>query len=360
MATKPKIALMTYAIDGRHAKGTALYARKLVEGLLKNKEYDFFLVHYEKSNDPIYALGAKEIIMPAVPAFFFWKRFIRQLLFFWRYRHERFAIVHWFQPRVYPFFWWAPAEKILITVHGAGDIVAKNKFNLSKLVFNWTLILFNHKASALIAASQYGKEEIVKYYKATNDNVVPIYLGVDFKRLSIPKKEIILDVSRHVPHKNIPTLLKAYARMREKFPERKEQLVIVGIQYADTPKAPHDVTFIPYVDDLNETYAEAKLFVFPSLNEGFGLPVLESMASGTPVITSNTTSLPEIAGDAAMLVNPLDVDKIAEAMNTILSNRTLYTEMVEKGLQRAKEFSWNKMVSETTALYQHLLKVRVI
>jgi len=124
----------------------------------------------------------------------------------------------------------------------------------------------------------------------------------------------------------------------------------------------HYVRFTGYVEeeDLPALYNGADLFVFPSLYEGFGLPVLEAMACGTPVVTSNTSSLPEVAGDAALLVDPYDVEEIATAMRRILEDEALTAELRAKGLARAKEFSWERTARETIAVYEKVLGKKLL
>jgi glycosyltransferase involved in cell wall biosynthesis len=122
---------------------------------------------------------------------------------------------------------------------------------------------------------------------------------------------------------------------------------------------PH-VHFTDYVadEDLPALYNGAELFAFPSLYEGFGLPVLEAMACGTPVVTSNSSSLPEVAGDAALLVGPLDVEALAGAMQCVLADEVLATELREKGLARAAQFTWERTARETVAVYQKAIDRR--
>ena len=122
-----------------------------------------------------------------------------------------------------------------------------------------------------------------------------------------------------------------------------------------------NVHFTGYVEeeDLPALYNGASLFVFPSLYEGFGLPVLEAMACGTPVITSNTSSLPEVAGDAAILVDPENVEAIVEAMRRVLADRALAAELQAKGLERAKQFTWERTARETIAVYEKVLGQKI-
>jgi len=118
-----------------------------------------------------------------------------------------------------------------------------------------------------------------------------------------------------------------------------------------------EVTFLGFVDDsdLPKLYTAADLFVFPSLHEGFGLPILEAMACGAPVITSNVFCMPEVAGGAAVLVNPYDVNEIARAMYNVLTNDELRKEMIKRGMRRAKQFSWRKCAEEHLKAYKDIL-----
>ncbi len=366
---------MSYAMDNRAAKGTALYARKLIEGLLNNNKFDFYLVHYDKVDDPLYK-KANEIIMPRV-RLPYGSRFISQLLFFWKYRKKHFDIVHWFQPRVYPFYWFVPAKRIIITVHGAGDITAPGKFVFSRSVFNFILIHFHKWVDTVIVDSGSAKSEVIKYYKFSAGRVKSIYLGggEDYKPIKKDeaqelvarkcgiKKPYILDVSRLIPHKNIITLINAYSIMRSKSSSRAEKLVIVGWpaykdrkdEYLAAARSPFakDIIFIDFInsEDLNAVYSASELFVFPSLDEGFGLPVLEAMASGVPVITSNISSMPEIGGEAVITVNPLDANELAGAMSRVLADKNLREKMIRLGLCRAGGFTWKSTVEQTEDLY---------
>jgi len=375
---KIKMALMSYTMDNRKSSGTASYAQKMIEGLLADPRFDIYLVHYDRVDDPLYK-KAKEIIMPEIKLPYA-TRFIRQLLFFWKYRKNKFDIIHWFQPRLYPFFWLAPAKKIVVTVHGAGMVSFPSPFNFPNKIFNFVLMNFNKWIDVIIASSEYGKEEIIQYYRAKSEKVKVTYLGGGeeykvVKKLAVQKLVIgkykisvpfILDVSRLTHHKNVDSLIKAYIVYRDKY-KGCEKLVIVGsplfgyqktYNLANDSKYKDDIYFIDFVkqEDLNAMYSAAELFVFPSLNEGFGLPVIEAMASGTPVITSNTTSLPEVAGDAAVLIDPLNTRQIAEAMNKVLSDENLKQDLIKRGFERAKEFTWKKTAEETKEIYFKLMK----
>ena len=166
-------------------------------------------------------------------------------------------------------------------------------------------------------------------------------------------------------HKNVKRLVEAYIRLRDSQPI-EEKLILIGKgsyggdevrATARGSKYSDDILFINYVplEDSPAFYCGATALVFPSLNEGFGLPVAEAMGCGTPVITSNLTSLPEIAGGAALLIDPYKVDDIKEAMVKVLADINLRKKMIEKGLIRAKIFSWESYAEGNFLLYKKIL-----
>ena len=376
--TRARIALMSYTIDNRRGKGTAIYARTLIEHMIEDDRFEFSLVHYDRVNDALYGM-AQEIVIPEIPRLPFGTRFLRTMLFFWEYRHHRFDIIHWFQPRLYPFFWLAPAKHLVVTAHGAGDITAPYKFIFSRSVFNFLMIHFNRFLAAIIADSEFGKEEIREWYRVEKEKVHTIHIGggdrfrvmpKDSARREIAKKygidsSFILDIARLEPNKNVLKVVEAYILARKRYGIR-EKLVIVGfkghghekiLETAHESPYKNDIVFLDYVaeEDLNAFYSAAELFVFPSLNEGFGLPVVEAFSVGVPVITSNVSALPEIAGDAAVLVDPRNSADIARAIHDALSNPSLRELMIQKGLARARNFTWDKTAKETLTLYNTLL-----
>ncbi len=368
---------MSYAMDRRGAKGTALVARKLIEYLMCQPDIDVTLIHYEPvPEDPLYQ-KAREIIMPKI-SLPYGSHFFSQLLFFLTTR-ESFDIIHWTQPRLYPFFWFAPARHIVVTAHGGGDVSAPGNMTIPRRIFNFMFTHFHRHVAIIFAVSESGKKEIEESYRIPGGKVWAAYNGVDerfAKERDDKEKNIerikkygltpgyILTVGRLSLQKNTKRIIESYVRLRNDA-LRQEKLVIVGKPHSDyesifeTAKKSsykNDIQFVSFVEDadLPALYNQASLFVFPSLNEGFGLPVVEAMASGTPVITSNTTSLPEIAGDAAELVDPENVDEIARAMARVLSTHTLSSAMKERGIKRASRFSWDSMGGTVVRAYREL------
>jgi glycosyltransferase involved in cell wall biosynthesis len=175
--------------------------------------------------------------------------------------------------------------------------------------------------------------------------------------------DFVLYVGNIKPHKNLVRLIEAFADLRRDDRFEPLKLLIIGDEISKLPalrRAVHrhklhkHVRFLGYLPDqtLASLYRLASVFVFPSLYEGFGLPPLEAMASGTPVVTSNVSSLPEVAGGAAVLVDPYDVESIAEGLRRVLTNPALAAELRQKGLERAREFSWERSVRRTRELDQ--------
>jgi glycosyltransferase involved in cell wall biosynthesis len=177
----------------------------------------------------------------------------------------------------------------------------------------------------------------------------------------------ILFVSTIEPRKNLPTLLAAYSKLLDTY-KTNARLVIAGhkgwlTEEVDAAiekyKLGDRVCFLGSVpnEELVYLYNAARVFALPSLYEGFGLPPLEAMASGTPVIVSNVSSLPEVVGDAGLLVDPNDVEGWAVALHRVLTDDALHAGMAEKGLVRAAHFSWERAARETLGVYRKVAKV---
>ena len=263
----------------------------------------------------------------------------------------------------------------IITCHDIIPFKAPQMF--SDHLFNRLKYRGLKEADAIIAVSEYTKKDLINF-GVNEEKIHRIYQGIEIKNSNIPKeqlcnkyglpneKEFILFVGMETPRKNFIRILKAFAKINnsaknihlikvgiaggKKF--RKESLKIVKKLNLEKK-----VTFVGHVSDSELTgfYKMATLFIFPSLYEGFGRPVLEAMTCGTPVITSNTSSLPEVVGDAGIMVNPYDVNALAEAMERVLKSDKIQRVMRKNGLKRAKNFSWEKCAKETLKVYEKVL-----
>lgn len=221
------------------------------------------------------------------------------------------------------------------------------------------------RVDKIITISEFSKSEILKYLPVEPDKIEVVPWGVDFNvyhdqypadkiehagRKYCARDEYILYLGTIEPRKNLERLIRAYAMLYDK-DKNIPALVLAGQKgwYYDeifgSVKELHleeKVKFLGYVpeEDVPLLLCGAKMFVFPSLYEGFGLPPLEAMACGTPVVTSNAASLPEFTKDVAMLVDPLDIASIAEGMDVVLQDDQLRKELIEKGLERSREYTW--------------------
>ena len=225
---------------------------------------------------------------------------------------------------------------------------------------------FSNVPERYIAVSQSTKKDAIRFWGLPADRVAVIYNG-PFVVPKTPREDFgskkILIVSDISPRKNHIRLIQAFERAQELSQSRLE-LVVAGQTRTAIPELDYmlrdvakrrenvKITMMGYVPDseLLSLFAEADVFVFPSLYEGFGLPVLEAMACGCPVITSNVSSLPEVVGDAALLVDPYNVEALAQAMLTVLEDDELKKEMSKKGIAQAQKFSWDKAGAEFLAL----------
>ncbi|MFC1511043.1 glycosyltransferase family 4 protein [Candidatus Margulisiibacteriota bacterium] len=255
----------------------------------------------------------------------------------------------------------------VITIHDLSFLLYPESQPLIRRLYRKLLPLSVKGARKIIVPSQIVKDEVIKYYGVAGSKIAVTPEGVssEFKvvgdkdklssvrqRYGLPEK-FILYVGTLEPRKNVAKLIEAFRMLKDKEPGIK--LVIVGKKgWLFQKMAEQDVIFTGYVPakDLPAVYNLAEVFVFPSLYEGFGLPVLEAMACGVPVVTSNVSSLPEVAGEAALLANPNSAEAIAEQVLKLLKDPSLRESMINKGLARAKLFTWEKCARETLKVYQ--------
>jgi len=265
----------------------------------------------------------------------------------------------------------APLYKSAKTVVIINDIIPlaapqyqKLKYFLKKSYFRAMTKRTVKKADRIITISQHSKKDIIKFFGIDSTKVEVITLSVEFHNLDKLKSEKIINrygikdkfifyFGNFNPHKNIKGLLMAYNKLPDNI-KNHYGLVIGGKKnkhHSDLVKLvkllaiENKVIFVDFIsdEDLPYFYNAAQLFVFPSLYEGFGLPVLEAMACETPVVASNSTSIPEVTGNAAILVDTNDTNQLSKAMKKVLLNETLQNDLIKNGIERAKKFSVEKM-----------------
>jgi glycosyltransferase involved in cell wall biosynthesis len=238
-----------------------------------------------------------------------------------------------------------------------------------RLLYRWFVPRIARSSSVVVTNSNYSKNDILNLLKISVDKVRLTYWAVDpiffeFNQPLDKREDQIIFVGSLEPRKNLRGLLKGFALYKKKNPQSQTKLIVVGCEnplFANAGyRSEHigkDVHFKGYITDrqLAELFGNSRALVYPSFYEGFGFPPLEAMAAGTPVITSQTSSLPEVVGDAALLVNPHSehdiADKIALALNSELA-----AELIERGNAQVRKFSWDKVGSHMLDIYAETLQ----
>ena len=261
--------------------------------------------------------------------------------------------------------------RTLLTVHDLSFLRYPDHF-VPKLVryLNAVVPRSVARADRVLADSEATRADLVTYLGTPPEKVEVLYSGVDQRfcpqpeqgeveriraRYGLDERPYVLSVGTVQPRKNYVRLIRAFVSLKV-----EAQLIIAGGRgwlyqdiLAEAEKHPERVRMLGFVDDadLPALYRGASLFVFPSLYEGFGLPVLEAMACGVPVVCSDASSLPEVAGDAALPVDPLDTGGLAEAMARALEDAELRREMTAKGITRAARFTWEQAARQLLAAF---------
>lgn len=241
------------------------------------------------------------------------------------------------------------------------------------------LNLAARKAQHIVTVSEFSKAQIVERLGVSDSKVTAIYNGVNREFQPCDREEAfgavsaelgiqeryILYVGTLKPYKNVSSLLKAFAILRRRC-SIPQKLLILGddvrwnrslVEECARLRIDQRTTFVPFAEQrlLPKIYAAADLLVMPSKIEGFGLPVLEAMACGTPVICSQASSLPEVGGDAVVYFDPENPEELADAMERVLGSRELQQELRARGLERSKQFSWEESTRKHADLYRRLL-----
>lgn len=366
-------------IDTRHIRdfGIGTYIRNLIRALARlDSENHYILISYPADVQELAGLPPNFEVIPyerpdsgiAAQAAFpiYLRRFWADLY------HVPLNVVSLFMPKPY-----------VVTVHDMSSLLfeelppRQKRFRLYQ--FRRGLV----RADKVIAVSNATLRDIDDLFGVRGEKVRRIYNAPDprflqdgpgpsasemeatLERYQI-RQPFLLYVGTIRPQKNIPRLVEAFAVLRgelENHPVYRDlRLIIIGDEISRHPAVRRTVIqtrvesvvrflgFVPF-DTLRVFYAAAAAFVFPSLYEGFGLPPLEAMASGTPVVTSNLSSLPEVVGDAAMLVNPENVFEIAKGIREVLTNAELRASLIERGRRQARKFRWEDTARQVLEVY---------
>jgi alpha-1,3-rhamnosyl/mannosyltransferase len=279
-----------------------------------------------------------------------------------------------------------PGVPVVVTVYDLIPLLFPRLASArARLLFRWTMALALRMASHVIVISEATRRDLLLFFRLSPKKVttIPLAAAPNFRpsspaeveqvrhKYALPQ-DYVLYLGINKPHKNLVRLIDAFSLMTQhttcnrhhasrftfviagawdsRYPEPRQRVATLGLEGTIRFLGP-----VPEAD-LPALYAGAALFVFPSLYEGFGLPVLEAMACGAPVACSNTSSLPEVGGDKVLYFDPADVEAIAETLRQALADADLRTELRERGLVRAAQFSWERTARETLNLYREVLK----
>jgi len=339
--------------------GVKQYIESITSALLKIDKMNEYYIFHNNHNHVDKFPSAKNIVLESsnkmIWDYFLLPKALR--------KHQLDVVI--FPKNVVPFF---VDAKSIIVVHDLAYFMPElNAYSLIDTIYMKHMIKSSLKrADGVISVSQNTKSDIIKLIGTDENKIKIVYEAADSKYKKtidiIKLKEIkakyklcdkfIFYSGSLSPRKNMVRFLLAYDKIKAKIPHK---LVLTGGRSWNDRNVREiinqmgeSVIKLGYVndEDMPFVYNLADLFVYPSLYEGFGLPPLEAMACGCPVITSNTSSIPEVVGDAGVMVDPHDVDELAKAMYEVLTNYDLRESMVKKGLERARKFSWEKCARE--------------
>jgi len=366
--------------------GNSTYARELIHNLAKiDKNNQYFLYYYfhdfllgripretNNKNFKSKAICISQLKFP-IPSKVMDR--INKTMIKAFSRFNKIDIFHFSDPSIFV----EGSYKSIVTLHDLAVLHNSDWAKKSSLDFykkNIKSIL--DKANKIIAVSNFTKNDAIKTLNIDEKKIAVIYEGVNssfypnldknYLKEKFNLENYILYVGALNPRKNVIGLLEAYSKLSIEL-RKKYNLVLVGV--------PRDVNFSDKVkkvikelkindqvkqfnkitnDDLPKIYSGAKFFIYPSFFEGFGLPVLESLSCGVPVIASNTSSLPEMVGSAGVLVNPENIEEMKLAMEKMLLDNKLYQNIKDKCLDQVSKFKWQKTAKETIAVYKEVYK----
>lgn len=359
--------------------GTETYLRGLIEGLTKIDNQNEYILFTNRENHESFQLTASNFskhLCDFNARFKLYRVFWEQVFFPRMIRNKKIDILH--SPGYV-----SPMKvgcKTVVTIPDMQYRYYPQNFNNSRLWY-WQYFIPRsaNQANRIITLSNHSKTDIINLLQVPQEKISVTYCSSKYQGNNRISEELatqtlskygirdnfILSVGSLLPHKNLDRLIEAYSQLKDQI---DEQLVLVGLKIdgynalrAKIKQLNVDknrILVLGYIPDtdLIALYQQARLFVFPSLFEGFGIPVLESMTFGCPVVASNRTAIPEVIGDAGCLFNPESTTEIAESIMRVVSDEHLRTELIQKGNTRVNRFSWARMAAETIAVYRLAVK----
>ncbi len=349
---------------------TGRYVDKLIEYLYKLKpDYNFIILTKPHRLEFMAHLAPRFKVISAPHKEF---TFDEQLAFKKQLDGLKPDLVH-FSVVQQPVFY---RGKTVTTMHDLITVRFKNPaknpviFWAKQQVYKWVNKRAARKAKAVITPTQYVKDDVVGFTGVNPNKITVTYEAADkiTNKAEAPKgaaytKPFIMYIGRPTPHKNLDRLVEAFAKLQALHPDL--QLILAGkkdfnyeqIENRVKARGLKNVTFTGFISEgnLRWLYEHCQAYIVPSLSEGFGLPGLEAMAHGAPVVSSDATCLPEVYGKAAHYFDPLDVEAMAGAINDVLTNKDLRQKLITSGHKQVEKYSWQRMAEQTLAIYEQCL-----
>jgi len=354
--------------------GLGVYTRELVVALLKEEcDYDFTVYSSSPALKKMYPEKVTRVSPLTSPGLGFKGHFMRllweQTMLPFKSRRQNASLLYSTVPEGILF---SPLKQI-ITMHDILPMKYPEMYPRMKYHFYYTVPLLLKKSRAVICISENTKKDVTAQYAVKDKPLYVVYGGFDRQRFYPREKGVVqkryglekylLYIGDMRPYKNLERSLEAFDRLNLTdlafvIGGKKDPHFYPGIEKkVDRLLLKNKVIFLGYVpeEDLPYLYSEAAAFVFPSLYEGFGLPPLEAMACGCPVVASNAASLPEVCGDAVRYVDPYDVESIARGIHEVLTDEVMRQNLRAKGLERAELFSWERAAKEHLKIFEECL-----
>ena len=352
-----KIAITVEALRDRNLAGVQQYIYNLTHQLADREDLDLTLIASSLSPRSLFPRNANLIYHN--PALVMGSGLF-SAVFSPPRGLSRFDLIHC--PTVTAPFFFRPGARVVMTVHDLVPLLFPEwQTRRRVLYFKYVLKHRFRFVDRFIAVSNNTRQDLIDHFQIPGRKIDVVYEGVSeqFKPGLGVSEDFILAVSTLEPRKNFTRIIEAYVALRNK-KKTNHRLVIVGKKgwlYEDildvSREFRDDIVFTGYVSEaeLIRLFQTARCFVYASMYEGFGLPILEAMACGCPVITSNTSSMPEVAGKAALLVNPYKTEEIENAICTLTNDPAMCAELSAKGVHRASKFSWRRTAERTLEVY---------
>jgi len=355
--------------------GLGVYTHELVLELLKAEcDYDFTVYSSSSALKKMYPEKVTRVSPRTSPVLGFAGHLTRvlwqQTMLPFKLRRQKTSLLYSTVPEGILF----SHQKQIITIHDIVPIKYPEMYPRTKYFFRYNVSILLNNSQAVICPSENTKRDVITYYAIKDKPFYVIYAGFNRQRFYPREKGVVqkryglgnylLYIGDMRPYKNLERSLEAFARLNLTdlsfvIGGKKDPRFYPGIEKkVDRLLLKSKVIFLGYVpeEDLPHLYSEAAAFVFPSLYEGFGLPPLEAMACGCPVVASPVASLPEVCGDAVQYVDPYDVESIAQGIREVLTDEMMRQNLRAKGLERAKLFSWERAAKEHLKIFEECLR----